>query len=98
MSRTNHYRICDRCALDTPCWLHGKSHHMTEREITGRRNWVRKSRWPQWSAKSHLNGPPRWWWQEQHAKVRQIHRQLTMKSDDPVLPDEKDLIDLWGWY
>src|SRR5580704_1909887 len=66
--------------------------------IDGRRPWVRRTRYPKYCPKSYMNGPPRWWWQEQHAKVRQIHRQIMLHEEDPVLPDEKDLIDLWHWY
>jgi hypothetical protein len=66
--------------------------------IDGRRPWVRKPRYPNYGYKRFHNAPPRWWWQEQHARVRQIHRQIMMREEDPVLPDEKDLINLWDWY
>lgn len=66
--------------------------------IDGRRPWIRKTRYPKHSSKSYMSGPPRWWWKEQHAKVRQIHRQMMIHEEDPALPDEKDLINLWEWY
>lgn len=86
MSRTNHYRLWSP-DLDKPI-----------REILGRRNWKRKDRFTQYSAKQYHNPPPRWWWAEQHAKVRQIHRQLMQRSDDPVLPSDRKIINIWSWY
>jgi hypothetical protein len=87
MSRSNHYR--------ESFWNPGEKPF---REIAGRRNWTRKQRWPKYSLGSFHSRPSRWWWQEQHARARAIYRQLILHSDDPVLPREQDLIDLYGWY
>ena len=102
MSRTNHYRLCDECTAEQFCWLHERPYssyeHKPQREILGRRNWTRHSRWPDFSPGVHHNPPPRWWWHEQHARARSIYRQMLRREEDPALPPEKYLIDLWGWY
>lgn len=103
MSRSNHYRICEDCSVARICERHQSwsrrayYKHKPERFIAGRRPWVRRSRF-RFSPKSHHDGPSRWWWQEQHAKARQFYRREMQRSDDPVMPREQDLIDLWGWY
>lgn len=86
MSRTNHYRL----------WSAYES--KPEREILGRRNWNRESRWPKFSMGSYHRPPPRWWWQEQHSHARAVYRQMIHHDEDPALPPEKYLIDLSGWY
>lgn len=114
MSRSQHYRICEKCTPDAPCEFHSPhywsyilgryidSHssylHKPIREIHGRRSWKRQPRYPGYSIKQWHSSPPRWWWQEQHAKVRQIHRQMIIHQEDPALPSEKELINLYGWY
>lgn len=102
MSRSNHYRICESCTLGEPCWFHSRGSfaysHKPIRFIEGRRNWERKQRYPKFSIKAWHNGPPRWWWQEKHAKVRQILRQMMLHEEDPALPSEKVLTNLWDWY
>lgn len=102
MSRTNHYRICNECTTLELCEFHRICYydyaHKPAREVLGRRNWTRKTRYPDFGYKRYHNPPPRWWWHEQHARVRQIHRQIMLREEDPVLPDEKDLINLWSWY
>lgn len=110
MSRTNHYRLCGCASTAEPsCWYHLKYGFEDDgwmsyrtfkptREIAGRRTWIREMRYPKHSPKQWHSGPPRWWWQEQHAKARATYRQMMLRSDDPALPRERDLIDLWGWY
>ncbi len=110
MSRSNHYRLCGCKSKENPtCWYHvkyGWEHGFIHsydsfkptRKIEGRRFWERKQRYPKDSPKIWHNPPPKWWWQEQHAKYRRICSQLILKSEDPVLPREQDIIDLWGWY
>jgi hypothetical protein len=104
MSRSNHYRICEECTQDETCWRHtstvywGRSYiHKPIREIAARRTWKRKQRYPKYSVKSFRSAPPRWWWQEQHSRARAVYRQI-LRDEDPVLPPEKKLIDLWDWY
>ena len=101
MSRSNNYRICERCTADQACWLHERGgfnyQHKPEREILARRTWKRKGLY-RLGPKRYHNGPPRWWWQEKHAKARAIYRQIMHREEDPVLPRERDLIDLWDWY
>lgn len=96
MSQTNHYWICNRTTPEGFCWCSGRNHKPT-REILGRRNWKRKTRW-EYGLKRNMTGPPRWWWKAEHARARRIYKELMFGSDDPVLPRERDLIDLWGWY
>jgi hypothetical protein len=102
MSRTNHYRICDKCTTEEPCERHNIRryyyNHKPIREILGRRTWRRKQRYPEFSIKGFMNGPPRWWWQDEHSKARALYRRLMHRDDDPVLPPENKIIDLWGWY
>jgi hypothetical protein len=113
MSRSNHYIICEECTVDVPCGRHKPwsytawnkqtvyvtyLKHKPARVIAARRTWERKGRWPQWSPGIHHSRPPRWWWQNQHAKARRIFSQMMRRSDDPALPAEKELIDLYGWY
>lgn len=87
MSRSNHYR--------TTRW---EPEAKPFRKIVGRRNWERKPRWPKYALGSAMNPPPRWWWRAEHSKARATYRQMMLRSDDPALPTEKELIDLWGWY
>lgn len=100
MSRSNHYRLCDKCGAEL-CERHrspwSRYVHKPIRTVIGRRTWERKSRYPDHSVKAWHSGPPRWWWQEKHSTARAIYRAL-MREEDPALPREKDLIDLWSWY
>lgn len=102
MSRTNHYRLCGCREGEPICYIHNvygfDPGYKPVREILGRRNWRRKTRFPKYSVKSFHEGPPRWWWQEKHSTARAIYRTLMRGAEDPVLPREQDLIDLWGWY
>jgi hypothetical protein len=102
MSRTNHYRLCNKCTVEPECWLCQSPWRATgfkpRRAIDGRRPWKRDGRFPAHSFKSHHNGPPRWWWQEKHAIARAKYRQMMLRDEDPALPRERDLIDLWSWY
>lgn len=101
MSRTNHYRLCDECTVERLCWCHERwSNYVYKpiREIIGRRNWKRKDRWPYFSPKHAHGAPPRWWWQEQHSRARAMYRQMMHRDEDPSLPAEKRLIDMWDWY
>lgn len=34
----------------------------------------------------------------EHKYARSVYRQLMQRSEDPILPDDKKLINLWGWY
>ena len=88
MSRTNHYRI----------WSKYDHNYIPEREVLGRRNWFRRAGYSKYGPKSYHNPPPRWWWQEQHARVRQIYKQMMIREEDPALPSDKKIINLWGWY
>lgn len=115
MSRSLHYRFCEKCRREQVCprheWRHeelgdkyswyvpkNETPQGEAKEILGRRNWKRKPRWPWFSIKSFISPPPRWWWHEAHAKARQKYKQMMLRSEDPALPRERDLIDLWGWY
>jgi len=103
MSRSNHYRLCEDCTVDELCERHSSwsgyryYNHKPVRLIAARRPWTRKSRYPIGSIKRFMGGPPRWWWQEQHSRARAIYRRM-MRDEDPALPREQELIDLWGWY
>lgn len=101
MSRTNHYRICKECTVEAKCWLHetfSRQSHKPARPIEGRRAWKRRDRWPDYSINAWHSAPPRWWWQDRHARARRVLDQMMRRSDDPALPTEKQLIDLWTWY
>ncbi len=66
------------------------------RHIDGRRPWRRKSRWPKHSWRSVHSGPPRWWWQEKHARVRRIQDREVRRDPDGGVSPWKKLIDLRG--
>lgn len=102
MSRSIHYRICSTCTLFQACDLHQSPYytytHKPERLIVGRRNWTRRTRYPKYSVKQHHGTPPRWWWQDQHARARRIFSAIMRRDPNPSLPTEKQLISLWSWY
>lgn len=104
MSRSNHYRLCYKCTEETRCYFHeepriwGKRSFFLAKKILGRRPWHRKARYPRHSIKEFHSPPPRWWWQEQHSRARATYRRLMQRSEDPALPRERDLINLWMWY
>lgn len=104
MSRTNHYRICDDCGLYIRCWRHdgpySRTHynHKPIRVIEGRRVFVRKPRFPEYSPKQWHTPPSRGWWAKQKAKARAIQKREFLKSIDPYITPMKKLINLWDWY
>ena len=103
MSRTNHITQswCWACEFErNPCraWMSKEPHTCHPfRSIDGRRPWKRKSRYPSWM-RGQLGRPSRWWWKNQHSRARAVYRQMMFRSNDPVLPREQDLIDLYSWY
>ena len=106
MSRSNHYRICEghshNRVFQGECpyhngWFYAPVRYGEAREILGRRTWRRKTRYP-YGIKRNMDGPPSWWWRAEHKHARAVYRQMMFRSEDPALPRERDLIDLWGWY
>ncbi len=102
MSRTNHYRICKKCTPEEFCYIHERPwstySHKPIRLIEGRRTWKRRERWPDFCVKTHHHGPPRWWWQDRHARARRKLDAMMRREENPALPSEKQMIDLWAWY
>ena len=98
MSRSNHYRLCHDCTAETRCKYPDWHPAFLPKEMAGRRPWKRKARFPKFAGNKRWHNPPPRWWQEQHAQARAKFRQMMQRSEDPALPRERDLINLWAWY
>jgi len=99
MSRSNHLYYPPWDFASTSPGAYERVYKIKTKFILGRRSYKRKSnRYPDYSINSWHSSPPRWWWQEQHARARRIYTQILRREEDPILPREKDLINLWNWY
>lgn len=113
-SNTNYYNLCPwPVGEDGYCWWHRPSDNhpndlfFTEGDCVGqgwyygRRGLVwRKRRFPEWSWKKWVKGPPRSIKRLWRRKVRGLYKaEIRRQIDDPVFGDhEKLLTGMYGWW
>lgn len=84
---------------ETEAWVYDRIPVIPEREVLGRRTWVRRKRHPDWSRGSWHNTPPASWWKLQHRRARARQRAEFLRNpDDPMITPMVRLVNLSAWY